>query len=101
MRKPSRASGMLAGSAQIAGMLACAGLLSHCGDIQVAGGTSEVGNPSSAIYAGEKHADTAVARVTGFGISATGTPIVVIREKRPPAANADAARTAQDTTGTP
>jgi hypothetical protein len=81
------------------GLLAAAGLLSDCGDIRIAGGASEVGNPNSAIYA-DKEPDTSDARVTGFGISATGTPIRVIREKRA-TGDSSATRAAPDSAHTP
>jgi hypothetical protein len=71
--------------------LSSAAMFSDCGQIQVAGGSSEIGNPSTGILADDGGTDTTSGAVDGWGISAQGMPIRVIREKRP--AGADTAQT--------
>lgn len=52
-----------------------------CESIQVAGGSSEVGNPKSSIYSGSEK-DTSQNQVTGIGFGASGPAIrIQIRKK--------------------
>ncbi len=73
--------------------------LVRCGPIEVSGGTSEVGNPATAIHSGRED-DTTTTRTTGFGISAKGAPIRVFREKSKPDADSSNAVTSSDSTTT-
>jgi hypothetical protein len=67
--------------AKLGAALAAAVFL-NCG-IQVAGGTSEVGNPSNAITADNgKDGDTTSTSV-GVLFNVTGSPIQIIRERKP------------------
>ena len=85
-RKPGRTP---RGPSLPSALLLVAGLLA-CGDIHLAGGTSEVGNPSSALHGDREEDDTSSAPVTGFGISSQGIPIRVIRGK--PSGDKDSSR---------
>jgi hypothetical protein len=71
----------------------------HCG-IQVAGGTSEVGNPSNAINADNGgDGDTASTEV-GVRFDFNGSPIQIIKERKPekkPNADDSASASASDT----
>lgn len=55
--------------------------LCACGQVKIAGGTSEVGNPSSSLLDGEEEGG-GDGSVTGFAISAQGSPLKIIRDKR-------------------
>ena len=83
-------------------MLAClpiAAAFTACGQIQVAGGTSEVGNPSSALYDDGKPDDQG--DVIGIAISAQGSPLGLIREKQAGSGDSAQAQAAPDTLSTP
>lgn len=68
-----------------------------CGQIKIAGGASEVGNPSSGLFEGEGEGDVQdEGSVTGIAISAQGTPIRITREKPAPAKDSAQAKAAPD-----
>ncbi len=53
----------------------------NCGEIIIAGGTSEVGNPNSSAYSNNQ--DTSSQKIEGIEINAQGIPIRIIRKKSP------------------
>lgn len=77
------------------GVPIAAGFLSGCGDIRISGGASEIGNPAKAVLDDGSGQD-APSEVTGFGISARGLPVRVIRESRSAAEDASVAGTLPD-----
>jgi hypothetical protein len=56
-------------------------LISACG-IQVAGGTSEVGNPSNAILAEPKKEKDTTTTEVGVRLDFTGSPIQILKAKK-------------------
>jgi hypothetical protein len=65
----------------VAAVQIAAWFFTGCGDIRIAGGASEIGNPAKAVLDDGSGQD-APSEVTGFGISARGLPVRVIRESR-------------------
>jgi hypothetical protein len=101
-RAPAGPAGNGFGIAARLGALLAALLVLDCG-IRVAGGTSEVGNPSNAIMRDDgrdEDEDTASTQV-GVRFDFTGAPIQIIKEKKPGKQTAaDSASASSPATGT-
>jgi hypothetical protein len=78
-------SGVLAGIAARLGALFALAFILTCGQggIQVAGGTSEVGNPSNGILVGNRKDEDTASTDIGVQFDFTGTPIRIIKARKP------------------
>ena len=64
-------------------ILLLAFLAMRCGQIQIAGGSSEIGNPKTGLH-GNDGSDSTSVEVTGFGISAQDGLVIFTRKKTNP-----------------